>query len=907
MNFKQKFLTLSIRHQISIVIVILSIICLLSILALFSLFANIIVIIQSRKRKEYFYQQYYNVLNSEIEFHTFLLYQYEQFVKTFNNQIYFYGLSMNDLYDTLIDIKNNIVKFYEETTEDDYNYSQSLPIENQTFFVHSFANDIYLDTVVIFLLSLTHYSICNQLNATKNFRIPFLGSNIRILNEYVFVHLSKKSLFSMNRTRIKEIEEISHGNFSEYYENLINKYFKKYRNFMNDFKKGELPFMDIIYKDKYDLFANYINETYLRLNYNNNVRAYLDEISYNFQFIDYSTEKTFLTDNGNKDKVSFLEENTIIHDYLNTIFMSAKSVSNFDIIPIFPENNTIMSPNLCYSFLYKQMIFINLTVDENVFSQEKLNEIYNKLKKGVSNIGDCILDKKYNFDTGQNAYDILNIKFQKFYSIKNTREFTLFKLSDTSFGNTFFCTKLTFPDFPSMLIFKPTFFTLDQLNLYSFQPLTEVKHYEENINDFYSYCQYLIILCLLYLWLIIIFYLIFRLKKLFIEVIDPINNLVNVINNLEIKEENTLKYESDDSINELFKLCNELLLGKYKQKMIHDSEMGGDVSKYENKNLNDYNNLKINIKLIEEMIENKNEYNIKGDEIIDFKINTYLKKRKAIENNNIQLNNNLRQSTKLKTNNILPYNSLDMINNIQTSIKKTRSINQTLSILNKKMSFDINLMKKYENIISLQEKTEEDILELEILFNYKNLYDIIDLVFNYELKDNIFISKNNKLLYESNIHNYNRYHKIRIKRKLTSNKLEYDEKKIKKDTKNEIKNENNDKISVNDNEINDGSKIKIEDFDKSVISAYDTKNIFFIWYEEVKYFKQVEFLQNNHTKELSNLYIVINGVEKKTNKQIINNTIKTSNTMNSKKKNIVKKITQDNNLNDVIRKIKGNE
>ena len=85
-----------------------------------------------------------------------------------------------------------------------------------------------------------------------------------------------------------------------------------------------------------------------------------------------------------------------------------------------------------------------------------------------------------------------------------------------------------------------------------------------------------------------------------------------MMNKLEIKED-MLKYEPDDSINELFKLCNDLLLGKYKQKLMHDSEVERiDIDQNDNsKNLNDINNLKINRKLIEEMVENKNEYNIK--------------------------------------------------------------------------------------------------------------------------------------------------------------------------------------------------------------------------------------------------------------------------------------------------------
>ena len=915
MNFKQKFLTLSIRHQISIIIIILSFLCLFLIIALFSLYTNIIINMQCRKRRQFYFEKYKNVISCEIEFQSFLLYQYEQIIKTFNSQVYHYGNSLNDLYDTMVSYSQNKVKDYRETTDKDYN---RFNIENPTYFLLSFSNDPIMDRYLYNLLANTHSSIDNQLKAMSNFRIPFLSIMLRIINDYVFVYLSRQSLFSTNRTRIKEIESISGGNFSGYYDNLTEIYYKKYKNFMNAYKKGELYFMNIFFPDKYYLFSNYVNETFLKEKYNNNVRSYLGDIAHNFHFIDYSTEKIFITDNGNKNKISFIEENTIIDDYLNKIFMKAKSISNFEIIPVYNENNTILSTNLCYSFLYKQMIFLNLTLKENIFTEEKLNEIYNKLKKGESNIDDCILDKKYNLDTGHNAYDIINIKFNKFYSIKNIREFSVFRLSDMPYGQDFFYSKYTFPDIASILGFKPTFLTLEQLNIYSFRPLMESKHYEENMVVFFHYCQYLIILCLLYLWIIIIIYLIYRLKKLFIEVIEPINNLIKVINNLEIDEDNMLKYESDDSINELFKLCNELLLGKYKQKIVHDSELENSMSKYDN-SMMDYNNLKINRKLIEEMIENKNEYNIKGDEIIDFKVNEYLNKRKVIINinnninNNISSNinpiNNLRKTTVIRKKIGNQSNNLGLINSIQSSIKKTRSINQKINLLNKKMSFDVNLTNNNENLISLENKSEEDILELEILLNYKNLYDIVDLIFNYDLKnDKKFISKKSKLLYKSNINNYNKFHKNKLKRKLTSNKLDIEE--------NKIKNENSDQVSINEKEIKDGSKIKLEDFDKSVIAAYETKNIFFLWYEEAKYFKGIEFLQSNHSKELNNLYLIINGNQnKKPNKQSnknfnknnINNMNNINNNAHQKKMPLLKKTNKDNSFIELIRKSKTNE
>ena len=105
------------------------------------------------------------------------------------------------------------------------------------------------------------------------------------------------------------------------------------------------------------------------------------------------------------------------------------------------------------------MIFLNLTHKKNIFVKEKLDQIYSKLNKSELNIGDCILDKKYNFNTKQNAYDILNIKFDKFYSIKNSREYSMMKISDTILGNNLLCIKYTFPDYDSILNFKPDFFT----------------------------------------------------------------------------------------------------------------------------------------------------------------------------------------------------------------------------------------------------------------------------------------------------------------------------------------------------------------------------------------------------------------------------------------------------------------
>ena len=863
MNFKQKLLTLSIKYQISIVIILLSILCLSFVLGLFHLYTNIIINMQRSKRKEYFYQRYKDIIDSKIRFQTFLLYQYEQLIKGFNSQIYYYGLSKNDLYDTMINYKDDLIKNYEDTTEEDYD--PNLPDDEKLYYLYSFSDDIYMNSKVYYSLANTHSSIDNQLKGIRNFRITYLGSETKIINEYTFVPLSQGSIYSVNRTRIQEVEELSKGDFVQYYDNLINEYVNKYKNFMNDFKKGELPFMDIFFKDRYYIFANYINETYLRDVYKNDVNEYLNNISYHFHFINYSTKKTFFADNGDQNKVTFIEENSIITYYLYFIFTQIQKSLDINTIPIFFENNTILSANLCYSFLYKQIMLINSMSVKDVFDEEKINAIYNSLKKGVSNIGDCILDKKYDYDSKQNAYDVLNVKFNKYYSMKNRREFSLFKLSETFISENFLCLKYSFPDFSSILDFKPTFFTLDQINLYSFTTFYEPIRYYGNVKNFYSNVEYLIILCLLYLWVLIFFYLAWRAKKLFVEVIEPINNLTNMINKLDVKEDNILKYEPDDNINELFKLCNDLLLGKYKQKILHDNEI--NTEQFENnKSLSSFNNLKINRRLIEEMMENKNEYNLQGDEIITFKINDYLNQRKiVIKNNNMNQNQyknyDLRKSAMIKNN-----ANESNYNNIQEKIKKTETIKQTIDELEKKMTFDVNHSKNYESLIPIVQ-SEESILEIQMLLNYKDLYYIEELLFHYDYKsDGKFVSRHNKLLYKNNLGNYNKFLKLRTKNKISIGKPLNKE-------------ENNDESSTNEKERKSASvKIRIEDFDKSVLSTYETRNLLFLWYEQAKYFKGVEFLQNNHVKELNDLcnFNFDNEVKKQSNKELQDNHEKTN-------------------------------
>jgi hypothetical protein len=237
----------------------------------------------------------------------------------------------------------------------------------------------------------------------------------------------------------------------------------------------------------------------------------------------------------------------------------------------------------------------------------------------------------------------------------------------------------------------------------------------------------------------------------------------------------------------------------------------------------------------------------------------------VIKNNNMNQNQyknyDLRKSAMIKNK-----ANESNYNNIQEKIKKTETIKQTIDELEKKMTFDVNHSKNYESLIPIVQ-SEESILEIQMLLNYKDLYYIEELLFHYDYKsDGKFVSRHNKLLYKNNLGNYNKFLKLRTKNKISIGKPLNKE-------------ENNDESSTNEKERKSASvKIRIEDFDKSVLSTYETRNLLFLWYEQAKYFKGVEFLQNNHVKELNDLcnFNFDNEAKKQSNKELQDNHEKTN-------------------------------
>ena len=870
MNLTKVFLSLSIKHQISFVISIISILCLILILALFSLYGNIIISIRSRSRQKYFNERYKLSFDSLIDTQNFLLYQYEQLLAGFNEQLHYFDVSLNDLRESffedkilpfkIIDYIDNIEEESNITNLYEY-YKFNFSNKDDKCKISNINNDFTKNKVFLH----------NHLNSIKHLKVSYLGIGEvghYIYENYLLVSFICKFLLTDFPNKIQDIKNISNNNIDEHYRSRINEHISHIEIIFDEYKNDNFKLMDVLYPDLFEKFTKYLNKNQTKDN-----SDYLENFSHYFTYIDYLNENTFYLSYKNR----FIQEYYIIRDYINKIFLKCQNFLNINTIPVFLENNTIFSEELCFSFLYKQIVLLNISSDIK-FTEDKIEKIKNSLKFGESTINDCILGKKYDIDVDENVNSFLKNKhFKPHYSLLNRRESALFKLSDNPIGERFLGIKYTFPDLSSLIDFNPSFMTLSQLNLYSFMSFYEPTHCIDIMNNFYNICQYMIILFLIYLWIFIYIYLRIRLRKLYVEVIKPIKDLNDKISQLDIREENQLKYESDDSINELFKLCNELLLGKYKKKLLHQSEL--EIEKMEKEKNDNFNNLKIDRKIIEEMIQNKDQYNITQNEIFILK-SSEEKLRNVNKSRERKKMNTVIDNTR---NNTL-YNENKDLFDLNFEHKHSDNNEKMYNTYKKMSANEPSLINQYEylfqnNQAKFKLEKDERLLEMKSSLNYKSLYEIVNFVYNYDIEGRNLVPKKSKLLYKENLKTYNRIKRGR-NRKIST-------------TFNKEENKSNIEKISSFNEIKDESNIKIDDFDKSVANTYETNNLLFIWYKEAKYFHNVEFLQKEHDKELKDLCkVTINNGNETEN---LNKTDKKMNTHKDNKLKTLRKMPSFNN------------
>jgi len=551
MCFKSKFLILPIKIQMCIVIVALNLFCLLVILSIYGSLAYEILKEDIKQKKLYFYEKYKEYIESCFYFQNFCLLQYEEIIKRIQNQMR-ENLQILLTYQYLHNIDldpYNQLKIIEFEPRDDLEQESD---DNDYLYFHCFYSEYICDYMQFRILDQysTLSSLVSSHNINKKFNIPMFD-NIAIIENPIFYEIYSYSMFSFDLSKLlKKLKEIFGDEedvdvLDKYIQDNMDEMFYELNENLYFILINPQPLIELVFNKT----INKIREempNYKKM-YETKGLIFLIRLSNFFPDIDYGNNKFNLINEHDESLIFFYVEAKIIDNYL--YFMNNKISSYIDIyfIPLYFGNNTIISPDLCILFLLKQVGF--------TITQKEVDELYDKITKGVSVILDCINNNEY-IKKQLEINDIFNLN-QSFYIFVSNSSISqgIVNLDNSNY----YFMKYPYPNFNSLNEFQPEFFYKDQINFYLFSSFREPIKYSNLFYQISSNSFYLIILIIVYIWAICLLVNLFIYNKIINQIIEPIYNLQNALISNTIKDKNIFEYEYDEFINELFLTCKEYL------------------------------------------------------------------------------------------------------------------------------------------------------------------------------------------------------------------------------------------------------------------------------------------------------------------------------------------------------------
>ena len=623
------FLQLSLKSQIYFALVLLSFLS-FSLMFFFLIILSTEIISQNKlDRKKYFYDLQHKNIESSILFQNFCILQYDQLIKSINSQVYYLGKTFGHIYITMGSTGSECIEYdssiYKEELEKNEN-------ENYVKLYYYVYGDIMDRMIFQYFLPLLETSVLLTTKTFKSIRIPFYGNNIQLLSGYMFYLNYYDAFFSVYIEDMKSVmDDVGVDNLAQFILDKIYNQKDKYKGYFDKYLNKELEFFKNIKTYPIYVFENYSNKTYIEENFYNSIERYIEDMSYNFMFLDYSNSKLYLINQACKERNTVNTENKFINNYFDFIYSLLGRNEELDFIPLFNENNTLISVNLCFIFLIKQMIYIDMNFSTNQEDRDKFNEILDEiratLEKGKSTINDCFLTNynnyfekkfgdKYNDNKKNNIKEVLLYNFENYYDINFTESHMFFQNSKTKYGKYYFGAKSKFPDCVSTLNFDIPYFLLNQTNLYFFKNYFPSYKYWKRSVDILDKCFMVTILFLLYIWIIFSVVLFCIAGKIIAEIIKPISRLQDLIDgsftpSKDNKEEN-INYNIDENINNLYILIKNLLSNtKFDVQKFGKNNENKSENTASSKNYN--NNLIVNDKLINQnqnlKIEEENAIN----------------------------------------------------------------------------------------------------------------------------------------------------------------------------------------------------------------------------------------------------------------------------------------------------------
>ena len=757
MDIKSKYLTLSMREQICFIIIFLTIFSVIVVLCIIGSLIYEVLKEDYKIKKTYFFTKYREYIETCFYFENFCLLQYEEVIKRIQKQIWEFHKTVN-YYRNTSNFNNNITNNIYSLNKDILNNNISEKyLDDKLYYLCYFPSNGIIENIDIhislYLLNLSSNYYCSLVDAsflsfyetfssflfTHNiysaFRIP--GFDIPIINTPLFVSIDRFLMLSYNSSRIYENLNNIFGDISKYNDNKIDNYYNKLVN--NSLEKINKQFLNILNEQllPFDYMFSHVlkemmtSEEYQSFNISdsNTYDEYIKKTSGYYSSINYGNSKFSVLTYDNND--FFYCETTIIDNFLYFIINRLSMFLNITFIPLYSENNTIISPELCISFLIRQL---NYQIDEN-----KFNELLNKIIKGKSTIEDCFANKDI-FENQLEINDVLIFEnFSDFYSVYNNINQGLFNSEIFPY----YYIKYTYPNYNFLIDFNSDYLLLDQVNYYLFAPFKEPIEFIDALFLMYKNCFFLIIIIILYTWTILMIINLLIFTKIIKQLTDPIKKLQEAIESSSIKDENIFKYEYDDFINELFITSKELLTGQIDK---NSNDKGLDLfnilsipkDKQKNIDKNIYQrNLIINNDIMNELIEEQqnmfdfsenidiNEELDAGKDLNGLDDSSYISdikedETKSNNKNYIKKNDNL---NKIKENKIReeiedkePYKKLFKIAEY-FSYYQNKKENNYITIINNEIKDESkkSTITKINNTLSMNSKMKKSITKSDIL------------------------------------------------------------------------------------------------------------------------------------------------------------------------------------------------
>ena len=486
MSLKNKFLTLPIKNQICIAIITLNLFCIVVILSIFGSLAYQILKEDFKQKRLYFYEKYKEYIESCFYFQNFCLLQYEEIIKRIQLQMR-EALEVASIYD-YNSINMHIMKHFKIIEFNQSNLINDLEQENNDYFYyHCFGVeemcDLLQDNILMQYKTLSSFISSHNIN--KKFNIPMLDKKA-IMSDPVFHEIFSFSMFSFNLPRLlKQLNKIF-GNeedltlLHDYLNIKVIEFFDEIIANIDLILINPAPLITFFFEKPINNIKQKV-PNYMDVYTSKRVYALL-QMSSLFPIIDYSNNQFSLIEEHDYLLLCFYIESNLIDNYLYFMNNKVSSFIDFYFIPLYSENNTIISPDLSILFLLKQIGF--------QITQKEIDILFEKIIKGKSKIQDCIKD----FELLKNKLeinDIFNLNHSLFIFVNNS--FINQGIINLDNSNYYFM-KYSYPNYNSLIEFKPEYFYKNQINFYAFTSLKEALKYINLLLQISSNCFYLFIL-----------------------------------------------------------------------------------------------------------------------------------------------------------------------------------------------------------------------------------------------------------------------------------------------------------------------------------------------------------------------------------------------------------------------------